>query len=211
MRQPLSRNAQRIEFKTLRSRLFWVIPALAFWLSLIGYWDSLSIYQNRFLPRQESLETVTFKILQASPCTSNFKVQFNDGSTQYLSFPNFERSNPKGGLCFKQVTYSDAKRLLGCTATAKINSVPWALFDTKQIWDLDCPAAGIHYGPDIAGSHVRENPLFKLTINLLFNSMMLVVCLGLIAVIVNVTNQARRQDRLQMESGPGSLDSTVRR
>jgi len=206
MRQTLPPDAQRIAFKTLRSPLFWVMPALALWVSLIGYWDSLSIYQNRLLPRPESLETVTFRILKASPCTSNFKVQFSDGTTQYLSFPNFERSNPKGGLCFKRVTYSDAKRLLGCSATAKINSVPWTLFDTKQIWDLDCPAEGIHYGPDIAGSQVSENPIFKLILSLLFNSIMLVVCLGLIVVIVSVTNETRRREQLQMESSQGSLD-----
>lgn len=197
-------DIQIVVWDKLVSKLIWLIAALVLWVSLSGYWDALLIYRNRHLPRPDSLETVTFKIVHASTSTPNFQVQFSDGTTQYLSFPNFLGWNPKAGLNFDEVVkISDAKLLSGCSATAKINAIPWTFFKNEQIWELSCPEKGISYGPDTAGWHVMQNPISLLIKNLILSSVALIVGIGSVAVNLNVLNRIRRQEQTVRNTGMG--------
>lgn len=196
-------DIQIVVYNKIISKLLWLIAALMLWVSVSGYWDTLIIYRNRYLPRADNLETVNFKIIHASTRTPNFQVQFNDGTTQYLSFPNFLGFNGKAGLNFDEVVkISDANLLSGCSATAKINSVQWTFFDSKQIWELNCPGKGISYGPDTAEWHVTRNSSFHLINNLFLSSMMLIVGLGTVAANINVSNKIRRQEKSEASSNP---------
>ena len=190
---------QIASIKAVISPLLWLLAILMLCLSLWSYWDSMAIYKNRFLPRPENLDSVTFRILNASARTPNFKVRFNNGTEQYLSFPDFLGLNPKSGLEFQNISNADEKRLVGCLATARINSIPLQLYDRKQIWSLDCPQAGIHYGPDITGSHVRETPTVHLILNVFSASFLLIIGLGFVLIDISLRSQIRRQQGLISE------------
>jgi hypothetical protein len=96
--------------------------------------------------------------------TPNFQVEFVDGATAYLSFPDRLSFNPKAGLRTPQITDATERQLSGCQATAKIDSVPGAFGRRRQVWELDCPQWHLHYGPDVAVSEIRGQPVVDLLV-----------------------------------------------
>lgn len=154
--------------------LVWLLAAALLWLSLGSYYDSAVLFRERINPRPQDLQAVTFKILKVSQRTPNFKVEFVDGTTAYLSFPDRLSFNPKAGLRTPQITDATERQLFGCPATAKIDSVPGAFGRRRQVWELDCPQWHLHYGPDVAASEIRGQTVADLLFNLFLSSVLLV-------------------------------------
>jgi hypothetical protein len=155
--------------------MFWVLAALFLWMSLGSYFDSITVYKYATGPEPSDLKTATFQILQASSRTPNFKIRFDDGTTEWLSFPDRLGGNPKGGLQMPQISDYARTHLRGCMATAKIRSVLGAFGRRDQAWELDCPQAHIHYGPEVTSSEIRKHPLYELVFNVVFATFFLFV------------------------------------
>jgi hypothetical protein len=155
------------------SYIFWGLAALLLWLSLSSCFDSVIVFNYAAERQPRDLKTVTLKIIDVSRRTPNFKVQFDDGTTAWLSFPDRLGGNPKSGLEMKQITDYASGKLKGCMATAKIRSALSAFGRRWQIWDLECPQAHLHYGPDAAASEIRQHPLFDLVVVLMFDALFL--------------------------------------
>jgi hypothetical protein len=155
------------------SYMFWVLAALLLWMSLSSCFDSITVFNYATERQPDDLKTVTFKLIDVHRRTPNFKVRFYDGTTAWLSFPDQLGGNPKGGLEMRQIADYASDELKGCIATAQIRSVLSAYGRRGQVWDLQCPRAHIHYGPDVAASEIRQRPLFDLMVNLIFGALFL--------------------------------------
>lgn len=164
------------------ARIFWLLAALLLWLSLSSCFDSIVVFNYATVRQPEDLKTATFRITEVSSRTPNFKVRFDDGNTGWLSFPDLLGGDPKGGLKMPQITDTAIAQLKGCMATAKIRSVLSAFGRINQVWDLNCPQAHIHYGPEVAASEIRQHPQVDLVFQLMFAALFLFVAY-LMAVI----------------------------
>lgn len=153
--------------------IFWFLTALLLWMSLGSYFDANVIFRNARAPNRNELKMLTFRIVQVSSHTPNFKVKFSDGTTAYLGFPDRLGLNPKGGLAMPQITDSDRRQLNGCLATAKVKSVLGSSGRQDQVWDLDCPQAHIHDGPQAASSQISKNPVSDLIVDLILSTVLL--------------------------------------
>jgi hypothetical protein len=153
--------------------MFWVLAALFLWLSMSSGFDAIVVFSYATVRQPRDLETAAFKIIDVSRRTPNFKVQFGNGTTARLSFPDRLGGNPKGGLEMRQITDHAREALKGCMATAKIRSVRSAFGRKIQVWDLDCPQAHLHYGPDVAASEIRQRPFLDLVVDLTFDALFL--------------------------------------
>lgn len=91
-----------------------------------------------------------------------------------MSFPDRLGGNPKGGLKMMQLTDYAREQLKGCMATAKIRSVFGAYGRTIHVWDLECPQAHIHYGPEVTASEIRRHPRLDFVADLIFDAFFLV-------------------------------------
>ena len=149
------------------ARICWFLSVLLLWIALGSYFDSVVVFNYSTVRQPDNLKTATFKITEISTRTPNFKVRFSDGETAWLSFPDLLGGNPKGGLKMPQITDDARQQLKGCMATAKIRSVLSAFGRRIQVWDLDCPQAHIHYGPEVAASQITQNPRFDLVFHLM--------------------------------------------
>lgn len=155
------------------ARVLWLLAALMLWLSLSSCFDSIVVFNYATVRQPDDLRTATVRITDVSSRTPNFKVRFGDGETAWLSFPDLLGGDPKGGLKMPQITDYAREQLKGCMATAKIRSVLSAYGRINQVWDLDCPQAHIHYGPEVAASEIRQHPKFDLVFNLMFAALFL--------------------------------------
>lgn len=155
------------------ARLCWLLAAVLLWLSLSSCFDSIVVFNYATVRQPDDLKTATFRITDVSSRTPNFKVRFGDGETTWLSFPDLLGGDPKGGLKMPQITDSAREQLKGCMATAKIRSVLSSFGRINQVWDLDCPQAHIHYGPEVASSEIRQHPQFDLVFHLIFAALFL--------------------------------------
>jgi hypothetical protein len=153
--------------------MFWLLAALMLWLSLSSCFDSIVVFNYATVRQPDDLKTVTFRIIDVSSRTPNFKVRFGDGAIESLSFPDRLGGNPKGGLEMPHISGFAREQLKGCMATAKIRSVPSAYGTRSQVWDLACPQAHVHYGPDVAASEIRKHPRLDLVFNLMFSAFFL--------------------------------------
>lgn len=133
---------------------------------LSSCFDSVVVFNYSTLRQPDDLKTTTFRITDVASRTPNFKVQFGNGETASLSFPDLLGNNPKGGLNMPQITDRARQQLRGCMATAKIKSVLSSFGRVTQVWDLDCAQAHIHYGPEVAASQITQHPQFDLVSNL---------------------------------------------
>lgn len=165
------------------ANIFWLLAVLMLWLSLSSCFDSIVVFTYATVQLPSDLNTATFRIIDVSRRTPNFKVRFSDGATSWMSFPDRLGGNPKGGLEMTQITDDAREQLKGCMAKAKIRSVLSSFGRRTQVWDLECPQAHIHYGPEVAASEITQNPLFDLIFKLLFAVFFLVIayCLAMVA------------------------------
>ena len=155
------------------ARIFWFLSALLLWLFLSSCFDSVVVFNYSTVREPADLKTTTFKITEVRDRTPNFKVRFGDGETTWLSFPDLLGGDPKGGLKMPQITDDARQQLKGCMATAKIRAVLSSFGRVNQVWDLDCPQAHIHYGPEVAASQITQHPKFDLAFNLLMATLLL--------------------------------------
>lgn len=155
------------------ARVFWVLAALMLWLSLSMCFDAVVVFGYATVPAPADLAATAIRILEVSSRTPNFKVQFGNGATGWLSFPDRLGGNPKGGLKMSQITDAARKQLTGCLANVKVRSVPSSTGRTGQVWDLACPQAHLHYGPEVAASEVRQHPRLDLAFSLVFGAVFL--------------------------------------
>jgi hypothetical protein len=153
---------------------FWFLAALMLWLSLSSAFDSIVVFNYATVQQPDDLETVTFTIIDVSSHTPNFKVRFGNGATAWMSFPDRLGGNPKGGLEMTHITDHGREQLKGCLATAKVRSVLSAYGKRMHVWDLECPRAHIHYGPEVTSSEIRGHPRFDLMLDLVFDAFFLV-------------------------------------
>jgi hypothetical protein len=157
----------------------WLLAILFLWLSLSSCFDSIVVFTCATVQKPSDLKTATFRIIDTSRHTPNFKVRFGDGATAWMSFPDRLGGNPKGGLEMTQITDYAREQLKGCVATGKIRSVLSAYGRSIQVWDLECTLAHIHYGPEATTSEIRTHPLFDLVFNLIFGAFFLVGACGM--------------------------------
>jgi hypothetical protein len=151
----------------------WFLAAILLWLFLSSCFDSVVVFKYATVREPEDLKTATVRITEVRSRTPNFKVQLDDGEAVWLSFPDLLGGDPKGGLKMPQITDYARQQLTGCTATAKIRSVLSSFGRVNQVWDLDCPQAHIHYGPEVAASQINQHPKFDLVSNLLTATLLL--------------------------------------
>lgn len=166
----------------LIARMFWLLGALMLWLSLSSCFDALIVYNYATVRQPGDLKTATIRIIEVSSRTPNFKVRFDDGEIAWLSFPDLLGADPKGGFKMPQISEDAKEQLKGCTATAKIRTVFSAYGRIRQVWDLSCPQARIHYGPEEAASEIRQHPRSDLAWELLFAAVFL--CLAYLLAVV---------------------------
>lgn len=150
------------------AKLFWGLAALSLWLSLSSYFDSIVVFAYATAPEPKDLKTVTVRILEVHSRTPNFRVRFDDGTSGWLSFPDRLGGNPKGGLEMAQISDYAGTLLRGCQATARVRSVLSSFGRRNQAWELDCPQAHVHYGPEVTSSEVRKHPLADLVFSVIF-------------------------------------------
>jgi len=185
-------STNRVKIAGLLS-LFCFILAIPIFLSAPWtFYVAIVNFHNRATPKVDELETLSFKILQVSNRTPNFKVELSDGTRSYISFPDFMWLNGKGGLKFQQITDADREMLVGCLATAKVNFVSWYVVNHMQIWDLECPSKNIHYGPEVAGSGIASEPLADLAAGLFGSLVMLTIGYGMYALSQSLKNERAR-------------------
>lgn len=154
--------------------MFWLLAVLMLWLSLSSFFDSIVVFTYATAPQPGDLKTATFRIIDVSGRTPNFKVRFGGGATAWMSFPDRLGGNPKGGLETMQISDYARAQLKGCMATAKVKSVLGAYGTTTQVWDLECAQARIHYGPEVTAREIRQHPRLDLVVDLIFDAFFLV-------------------------------------
>lgn len=172
------------------ARICWFLSALMLWMSVGSGFDSVVVFNYSTIRQPDDLKTATFRITEISSRTPNFKVRFGDGDTAWLSFPDLLGDNPKGGLNMPQITDDARHQLEGCMATAKIRSVLSAFGRRMQVWDLDCPQAHIHYGPEVAASQITRHPRSDLVFHLMLAALALFAAYGM-AVVAHALGKKR--------------------
>jgi hypothetical protein len=148
--------------------MFWLIAALMLWLSMSAGFDSILVYKYATGPQPDDLKPATFRITAVSRRTPNFKVRFANGETAWMSFPDLLGGDPKGGYTMPQITEAAREQFTGCMATAQIRTVLSAFGRINQVWDLDCPQAHLHFGPEVTASEIRRQPWVNLLFQLVF-------------------------------------------
>lgn len=168
-----ARNAPHLPLSSPIAWMCMLVAALMLWLSLSSCFDAIVVFDYATARQPGELKTVIFRIVEVSSRTPNFKVRFGNGATARLSFPDLLGGNPKGGLKMPQLTDHARELLKDCMATAQIKSVPSAFGRRDQVWDLACPQAHLHYGPEVVASEIRQHPRFDLAFSLVFSGLFL--------------------------------------